>query len=193
MGNSAAAAGAASPGNADSDARVVRRVRDGDREAYRLLVLRYQDGLYRYALRVTRSPDIAADLVQAAFVKAYVSLKSCRDPDRFAAWVFRILTNRCKDFLKSRRRRDVSLEPDQLPAPQRADPARDLDRAELRSALAAGLARLPAAQREAFLMKHVDGMSYEEIAERLGGSVPALKMRVHRARERLRSLLEEVV
>jgi RNA polymerase sigma-70 factor (ECF subfamily) len=180
-------------GDADGplDAEVVGRVRAGDEEAYRLLVRRYQDVLYRHALRMTSSPDVAADIVQASFVKAYRQIDRC-DPAKFGGWIFRIVANRAKDHLKSRRRKDVRL--DDAP-PQRgdADPERDLDRTELRMRLDAAMGQLPEEQREAFVLKHVEGRSYEEMSELLDASVPALKMRVHRAREALKTMLEEVL
>lgn len=175
-----------------ADAEVVARVRGGEREAYALLVRRYQDLLYRYALRMTGQPDTAADLVQSAFVKAYAQLEGCRDPGRFGAWVFRIAANACRDHLKSGRRRDVSLEHTSS-IRSAADPAADLERAELRRVLQGALERLPLPQREAFVLKHVEGRSYEEMAELLQEPVPALKMRVHRARQALKAMLEEVL
>lgn len=176
------------------DAEIVRRVRGGDRDAYRHLVRRYQDSLYRYALAMTSQQDVAADVVQAAFVRAYTQLARCRDPERFGAWLFRIVVNGCKDHLKSRRRRDVSLDAEQAPVVEAADdPGADLERAELRRTLDGALARLNVQMRQAFVMKHVHGKSYEEIAEVLNVSVPALKMRVHRAREALKEALEEAL
>ncbi len=179
------------PPPGESDGELVRRVRGGEREAFRALVVRHQDALYRHARRMTGSSDVAADLVQAAFVKAYTRLDSC-DPDRFAAWLFRILTNRSKDHLKSPRRREVSLEAVRAGGPAAAeDPERLLMRSELRTTLQSALNRLPDAQREAFLLKHVEGLGYDEIAERVGASTSALKMRVHRARDALKAMLEE--
>jgi len=176
------------------DAAIVAAVRGGERDAFRVLVVRYQDALYRYALRMTGQADVAADLVQAALVKAYANLSRCRDPDRFGAWLFRIAANGCKDYLKNRRRRDVSLDVRDAVTMAAADnPGMDLERSELKVLLADALERLPDQQREAFVLKHVEGRSYEEIAEILGVSVPALKMRVHRAREALRAVLEEVL
>lgn len=177
-----------------TDGNVVARVRAGDRDAYRILVRRYQDVLYRHALRMTGAADVAADLVQSALVKAYTHIDRCRDPERFGAWLFRILANRCKDHLKSRRRRDVSLDSDSIPpARSNEDPALDTERHELRRLIEAALRKLPEIQREAFLLKHVEGRSYDEISEMLDVSVPALKMRVLRAREALRAELEEVL
>jgi RNA polymerase sigma-70 factor (ECF subfamily) len=177
-----------------NDAEIVARVLGGDREAYRLLVRRYQDTLYRHALHMTGSADTASDLVQTALVKAYSRLSRCREPERFGAWLYRILANACKDHLKSRRHQLVSLDTEHPPSVYaKGDPGADLERSELRDLLEGAIARLPAIQREAFLLKHVDGQSYEEIAEVLNVSVSALKMRVLRAREALRAVLEEVL
>jgi len=163
----------------------------GDTAHYEVLVRRYQEALYRHAFGMVADGDVAADLVQDSLVKAYARLGTC-DPDRFAAWLFRILRNRCKDHLKSRRRRDIPLLDDgPLAAPSRDDPSRALEREEAGTALARALARIPESQREAFLLKHVEGRSYEEMAELLDTGISALKMRVMRARDALRELLRD--
>lgn len=176
-----------------SDRALVERILRGERELYALLVTRYQDTLYRHAVGMIGDRDAASDLVQDALVKAYTRLATCQDPDRFPAWLFRILRNRCKDWLKNRRQRNVSLTDDAASAPAGDDPGRSLERTELGRVVEAALARLPEAQREAFLMKHVEGLSYEEMAERLETGVSALKMRVMRAREALQAILRDVV
>ena len=158
-----------------------------------MLVERYQAALYRYAVGMVHDGDLAADLVQDSFVKAYTSLRSCHDPGRFGAWLYRILVNRCKDYLKSRRRHTVPLEDDTAIAPESDGPSLDADRNSLRTSVERALQTLPEAQREAFLLKHLEGRSYEEMAEMLGASVSALKMRVMRAREALQAVLRGVV
>jgi RNA polymerase sigma-70 factor (ECF subfamily) len=163
----------------------------GDRDSYRIVVRRYQDLLFRQALRMTGESDVAADLVQASFVKAYTNISLCRDHERFGAWLFRILTNACKDHLKSRRRKDVSLDDDTILPAAPSNPLADLERSEARNQLQNALAKLPDSLREAFVLKHVEGLAYEEIAEMMKTSVPALKMRVHRARELLKQMLME--
>lgn len=173
-----------------SDAQVVRDVLDGDRDAFRLLVRRYGDTLHGHAMRMTGSSDEAADLVQKALVKGYRKLRSCRDPDRVGAWLFRILANMCKDHVRSRRR-DVSLTRIQAVLPGGPDPEADAVGAEIRSRLWGALDALTPEQKEAFVLKHVEGRTYEEIAAVMDLSVASLKMRVHRAREALRGLLEE--
>jgi RNA polymerase sigma-70 factor (ECF subfamily) len=104
--------------------------------------------------------------------------------------VFRIVANACKDWLKNIRRTHVSYEEDDQPS-SFSTPEEEMDRNELRTDLEYALNRLPESLREAFVMKHVEGRSYEEMAELLETTVGALKMRVHRAREALQALLEE--
>jgi RNA polymerase sigma-70 factor (ECF subfamily) len=174
-----------------TDTQVVRDVLSGDRDAYRLLVRRYGDVLYGHAHRMVGSQDDAADLVQRALVTGYRKLASCRDPERVGAWLFRILSNISKDHLRSRRRKDVSL--DRLPeVPQGGgDPLEAAHRGEVRGRLRLAMAELTPEQREAFVLKHLEGRSYEEMAAVLDTSVASLKMRVHRAREVLQDLLED--
>lgn len=131
----------------------------------------------------------APDLVQEAFLVGYCRLASC-DPERVGGWLFRILANRCRDHLKDRRRTEVPLDEIETPrAP--GGPEDDLSRAELGRTLRRALDRLTAEQREAFLLKHYEGHSYEEMARMLDVAPAALKMRVHRAREALRTIMEE--
>ncbi|RMH20446.1 MAG: RNA polymerase sigma factor [Gemmatimonadetes bacterium] len=173
-----------------SDGAVVRAVLAGDSEQYRLLVRRYQDVLYRHAYRMVGRADDAADLTQRALVNGFRKLDRCRDPEKVGGWLFRIVANLCKDFLKSPRRQDVSVEATGADVIDAASPDDDLERAEVRRTVREALARLSPEQREAFVLKHVEGRSYEEMTELLGASKSALKMRVMRAREELQNLLK---
>jgi len=168
------------------DGEVVQRIRAGDAEAYRYLVERYRHRFGRYAVALVGDPDAAADAMQEAFIRAYDALATCRDPDRFGSWFFRILTNQCHTA-RGRRRRTSEADLSGLPARERADA--ETERGELAAMLDAALARLTPEQREAFLLRHVDGRSYEEMADLVGAGVDALKMRVHRAKEALRDLM----
>ena len=172
----------------DSDQDVISRVIAGDRDSFATLIGRYSDPLYRHALGMTGSPDVAEDILQTSFIKAYHHLTEVRG--RFDAWLFRIVANGCKDWLKNIRRTHLSYDEDDQPSGF-ASPDEDLDRTELRSDLDSALSQLAPSLREAFIMKHVEGRSYEEMADLLGTTVGALKMRVHRARESLQTLLEE--
>lgn len=173
---------------ADADQAVIDRVLAGDRNAFGILIQRYSDPLYRHAVGMTGSPDVAEDILQVSLIKAYDHLSEVRG--RFDAWVFRIVANGCKDWLKNIRRSHLSYEEDDQPSGYET-PEEELDRGELRSDLDRALSALPASLREAFVMKHVEGRSYEEMAVLLDTTVGALKMRVHRAREALQALLEE--
>lgn len=177
--------------DAVADAMLIDRVLDGETDQFAQLVNRYQAALYRHAASMVLDHDVAADLVQDTFLRAYVSLRYCRDRTRFCAWLFQILRNRCRDHLKEARRRDVRLD-DAGPLVDKADgPGSTVERKELRAGLEAALAQLPEAQREALVMHYVEGLSYETMAELLDASVSALKMRVLRAREALSATLRD--
>ena len=176
--------------DAPSDADVVARVLDGDKQQFEHLVRRYQHALYRHAVSIVLDHDAAADMVQDAFVRAYLNLRECRDTSRFRAWLFRTLRNRCFDHLKAASRRNVPLDDvEPMPLDEADGPAALAERSEVRTAIRRALAKLPPVLREAFVMHYVDGMSYEAMAELLGASVSAIKMRALRAREALSSAL----
>ena len=175
----------------DDDSVIIALVLDGDTEQFAELVRRYQVGLFRYAVSMVGDHDVAADMVQDALVRAYTNLASCRDRERFRLWLFRTLRNRCFDHLKDPRRRQVPLE-DMPPVPDGAEsPGDRVERASMRLELRRALDRLPAVQREAFLMHYVEGVPYDEMAGLLEASVSALKMRVLRARESLAAQLRD--
>src|SRR5213592_1234776 len=173
-----------------SDADVVARVLSGDREVFGLLIRRYQPGLVRFATRMLGNQDVAADAVAESFIRAYRHLASCREPARLRTWLYRIVANRCKSHLARRSIADVPLDD----APPVADPADNeaaLERAEQVALVGRVLAGLAPEKREAFLLKHVEGLSYQEMSAVTGERIPTLKMRVHRAREALLQALEE--
>ena len=173
-----------------SDAEVVAAVLAGDVERYAVLVQRYQDSYRRFATRMLGSADDADDALQMAFVRAYRALAQCDDPSRFGAWLHRIVLNECRTFgaRKARRERRVVADHDALELVQddRAGP----DDGLTAEAVQRALDRIDPDQREAFVLKHVEGMNYDEMAALTDVSVSALKMRVKRACERLRVLLE---
>ena len=177
-----------------SDAELVARVLDGDRDSYQFLVQRHQESMFRVAFALVLDDDVAADIVQDAFVRAYVNLARCRDRSRFRVWLLATLRNRGLDYLKEKRRGDLSLEADGVA--RRAEmlgartDAHD-ERHALRTALEDALARLSEPLREAFVLRHIEQLSVDETAAVLGTSVSAVKMRVHRAREQLQGWLAD--
>ena len=175
-----------------TDGVVVRAVLGGDVERYAELVRRYRDRYARYAARMLGSADAAEDAVQDAFIRAYDQLAQCREPDNFAGWFFLILRNRC--FAERRRESRMgggSGEIEARPIPAAEQPDGMMDAKERLHALQQALLDLTPEQREVFVLKHVEGLSYDEIAVRIGGSVPSLKMRMHRAYDRLRERLKD--
>ena len=175
----------------DSDAAVVARVLAGDTGAYAVIVARYRAQYGRYAVRMLGSREDAEEVLQDAFVRAYRSLAKCDDPERFGPWFFRILANRCRTAGTRRGRREKTFVNDEL-ALHSASEDHPAERTAWREELDRALMRLEGDQREAFLLKHVEEMGYDEMAAVTGVGVSALKMRVKRACERLRVLLQEV-
>src|SRR5438128_12602855 len=174
-----------------TDGEIVRAVLAGDVERYATLVCRYRDRYARYATRMLGSRDAAEDAVQDALVRAFDHLADCREPDKFAGWLFLILRNRC--FAERRRRmrveRPLESTDEMFAAPDRPDGAYEqVDRAH---ALERALQHLTPEQREVFVLKHTEGFAYEEIAGVTGATVASLKMRMHRAYDRLRELMKE--
>jgi RNA polymerase sigma-70 factor (ECF subfamily) len=172
------------------DTELVAAAVGGDVEAFAELSRRYR-GLYtRFAVRMLGNRDDAEDVLQSAFIRAYRALDRC-DPSRFGAWLYQIVANECRTYVIRRTRRERRMVRDEpgwreVATPPVVDANDTLD--DVRYALG----ELDIDQREAFLMKHVEELSYEEMAEITGDGVSALKMRVKRACARLRELLEEV-
>lgn len=174
------------------DELLVDRAQRGDVDAFGVLVARYRDRYARFALHMLGTPLDAEDALQETFVRAYRSIGRCTDPERFERWLFSILINRCRTAGARRQRRERTLVHDDLALAAAAEdhPA---ERAAWREEIRHALARIPAEQREAFLLKHVEELSYDEMAAVTGASVSALKMRVKRSCERLRELLQESI
>ncbi|HET7790191.1 MAG TPA: RNA polymerase sigma factor [Gemmatimonadales bacterium] len=175
-----------------SDAEVVARVLGGDVEAFGIIIRRYEPGLSRFAARMLGDRDAAADAVAEGLVRAYRHLAGCREPERLRTWLYRIVANRCKSHLARRSLADVALD-DAPPIADGADTEARYERTEQLALLEGALARLPDEKREAFVLKHVEGLSYEEMSAVTGERIPTLKMRVHRAREALLAALKERV
>ncbi|HEX6308724.1 MAG TPA: RNA polymerase sigma factor [Longimicrobiales bacterium] len=171
-----------------TDAELVDRITAGDRDAYSELVRRHQAAIYRHMRGMGLDHDTALDLVQDAFVRAYDRLPECRDTAHFRAWLFRIARNLCFDHMKNVRRLSIPLSA--FPGAERIEDDR-LAVSETLLTLRAALGRLPAALREAFLLKHDAGYTYDEVAQITQATPSAVKMRVHRARETLREFLAE--
>jgi RNA polymerase sigma-70 factor (ECF subfamily) len=173
------------------DEAVVSAILEGDVEAYRILVRRYEGALGRYASRMTPDPDVAMDLVQRTLIRGFERLRQCRDPSRVRHWLLAILANECRHHAR-RLRKHLSLDHEGAAAvPATASSAARAEREELRDLLSRALDALSFEQREAFVLRHVEELSYQQMTILTGASVAALKQRVHRAREVMSELLME--
>lgn len=182
----------------EEETRLIRRVLAGDADAFEPLVTENQTRAYQLAVRLLGSESDAADAVQEAFLKAYLSLKDFRGDSRFSVWLYRLVNNVCIDMLRARKRQDaVSLEQEdedgelrELDIPDdRFDPAALAERAEDRAAVRAALAALPADCREILTLREIGGLRYEELAETLRLEPGTVKSRLNRARKKLCAIL----
>ena len=173
-----------------SDAALVSRVLEGNLSAFATLMARYRADLGRYAYHMLGDRLDAEEALQDAFLRAYRSLATCSQPDRFGAWLFAILVNRCRTARSRRWRRERMLSAE--PVAEVAAPVDSAESLAWREEIRQALGRLRVEQREAFLLKHVEGMSYEEMATLTGVRESALRMRVKRASDRMRELLRDV-
>ena len=170
---------------------IIQRVLAGDAEAFALLVDQHYGRCARLAYRILGNREDAEEAVQDAFLRAYRALGGYEDRERFVAWLTRILVNQCRTLRARTERHDAvfgdDVDPDYAARYSGGDTTDngwpDLD---------AALAKLPADQREAVVLRYSDDLTYEEMARVTGAGESALKMRVQRAFVRLRALLQEV-
>jgi RNA polymerase sigma-70 factor (ECF subfamily) len=183
------------------DAADVERARGGDAEAFRALVERHSQALFRLAYRMTGSEPDAEDVVQEALLKAYRRLDQFESRANFGSWLYRIAANCAFDVLRARARREEQplLRQDPEGSLQAVDPAAPEPTAdrlvlstEVRRRLDAAMARLSALERSAFVLRHFEEMSIREIATVLGLDAGAAKHSVFRAVRKLREALEPV-
>ena len=175
---------------AEARSLVIHAAHAGDVRAFATLVDMYYARCLRFALHMLADRSDAEEAVQDTFVRLYRALPSYREQDSFEPWLFRILGNRCRTAGAKQRRHAEVMEYGEVP--DRATPAAHDREMAWREEIARALRALPIEQREAFLMRHVEGMSYEEMAEATGAGLSALKMRVKRACDALRAQLTEV-
>ena len=182
----------------DEELELIRRVLDGDANAFEGLVLANQKNVYNLALKLTNSEQDALDLSQEAFIKAYRLLGSFRGESRFTVWLYRLTYNLCLDFLRKKTREKtvpITYQNDDdeafdLEIPDmRSLPEDSVMHKELRETLAASVNELNPQHREIFVMREITGMSYAEIAETLGLSDGTVKSRLARARLSLANIL----
>lgn len=180
-----------------ADTELVALARNGDKDAFGLLAERYQMMAHRFAMRLVTNADLAQELAQEAMLQAYLSLDHLRDPARFKAWLCGIVTNVCRSHLRERRVAFFSLEA--MAGGLRFDavafsgigptPQEIAEQRELHQTMLDAINVLAAKDRDATLLFYYDQLSLQEIAALLGTSVGTVKVRLHRARQRLKATL----
>jgi RNA polymerase sigma-70 factor (ECF subfamily) len=173
-----------------TDATLVRQVLHGDTAAFTTLVDRHAAACTRFATRMLGNREDAEDATQETFLRAYRSLARYEERQAFRTWLFQILINRCRTAAVRRQRRHrMFLVDDRAIAAASVRPAGDAS--DLRGELERAIDGLDPDQREAFLLKHVEQLSYDEMSAATGVGVSALKMRVKRACDRMQWMLRQ--
>lgn len=186
----------------EADVAVIDRVRSGEKEAYRLLVERHSRNVFRLAFRMTGNEQDAEDVVQETFLRAYRQLKNYESRASFATWLFRIAANYSLDLIRSRNRHHENREagspegefdmmqsiPAQSPTPDRLAMS-----GQVQERITGALRNLTAQERTAFILRHYEGLSIEEIGNTLGTGSNATKHSIFRAVQKLRRSLEPLV
>lgn len=189
-------------GSGTADAALVQRVKQGDRSAFDLLVVKYQHKILNLIMRYVKDPSEALDVAQEAFLKAYRAMPSFRGDSAFYTWLYRIAINTAKNHLVAARRRPMNLE-FEVTESENFEPfamLRDGDTPErlaltdeIGEAINKAVDDLPDELRTAILLREIEGMSYEQIAEAMECPVGTVRSRIFRAREaidkRLRPLM----
>jgi len=187
---------------AASDQEIVALAREGHEVAYRELIRRYERPVFSLILRMVRDRQLAEDLAQETFVKALNAIGSYRPEYKFSSWMFKIANNTAIDYLRRRELDTLSLdgaphattqEDIEATALQVRDrgqsPLAELEARELGTAIERAIGRLRPEYRACILLRHVEGMAYEEIAELLDLPLGTVKTYIHRARHELRDML----
>ncbi|HLI57839.1 MAG TPA: RNA polymerase sigma factor [Actinomycetota bacterium] len=178
----------------DVPSEVIEACKQGRPEGFEQLIRLTERDVYSLALRLTGNPDDAADVTQETYIRLLRSIRSFRGEAKFSTWLYRVTSSVAITTLRkrSRRRKEVPLEGvewQDWPAGPVGEPAAELDRRLLADRLDSALATLPDGYRSVVVMRDVYGLGLEEVGEALGISAGAAKVRLFRARQKLKELL----
>jgi len=180
----------------ENEFQIIREILDGRQEKYRVLVDRYAPMVFHVVRRFTSEEEQVEELAQQIFVKTYERLDKFNEKSKFSSWLYMIAKNHCRDYAKNIRRNNKRFSEfeqhelnEQLSHSELPD--REVEQAERINLLEQALNQITDEYAEAFLLKYQDGMTYEAMSKRLGATVSALKVRVHRARKELKAYMEQ--
>lgn len=179
---------------------LLKRLKNGDENAFRELVERYGDRVYNVALNLAQNTDDADDITQEVFVNVFSSIASFRADASLSTWLYRITLNKCLDHRKKQQRKTVALKwqglfgfggHSHLEPAEPNHPGLMLEKKEQGKALMMALKKLPQKQEMAFSLHKLNGLSYKEVAEVLNLSIPSVESLMTRANKNLRNILAE--
>lgn len=182
--------------NHKSESDLLSEIRNGNHNLYRVLVDRYSSMVFHIVRKFEKDDDEVEELAQQIFVKAFEKLSGFKEDSKFSTWLYSLAFNHCRDYAKNIRRQNKRFSEmgndflntnisDEL------TPYLNLERKEWSRLLKGAIEKLSTSYTQPFLMKYRDGMSYESMSEETGVSISALKVRVHRARNELKSILNK--
>jgi RNA polymerase sigma-70 factor (ECF subfamily) len=173
---------------------LIRRFKQGDSSAFEALIRKYQDRVYNLCRYMLQDPQNAQDAAQDVFLKVYRGLKNFRPDASLYTWIYRIAVTTCLDSTRKSRREAIRSEPltEDLPSDEPVT-ERLYESGEIRASIQQALQKLPQKMRAAIILREIDELSYEEIAEVLHTSAGTVKSRISRARKRLRHLLKKIL
>ena len=178
-----------------SNSELVRKSQLGDKAAFEQLVIRHQDLVFSLAYKLTGNREMANDVAQEAFIRAWKAIEKFRGDSTFSTWIYRITVNTAWTLRKKAKKHntlniDDTYEP--IVIDEKKDPELVAINSDLSSVLINALDKIPIEQRIIVELKNIEGRSHKEIADYLDISVTAAKVRLHRAHQKLRQILEEV-
>ncbi len=181
--------------NEISNSELVRKSQLGEKDAFEQLVIRHQDLVFSLAYKLTGNREMANDVAQEAFIRAWKAIEKFRGDSTFSTWIYRITVNTAWTLRKKARKHNtLNIEDTYEPIviDEKKDPELVAINSDLSSVLINALDKIPIEQRIIVEVKNIEGRSHKEIADYLDISVTAAKVRLHRAHQRLRQILEEV-
>tara|TARA_B100001250_G_scaffold142830_1_gene122242 strand:+ start:428 stop:1042 length:615 start_codon:yes stop_codon:yes gene_type:complete len=186
----------------DSDLALVKRVKKGDYPAFDLLVLKYQSRVIAISIKYVKDVQLAEDIAQETFFKAYKSIENFREESAFYTWLYRIAANTAINYLSSKKRKSELLESDVsnkegeaidvFDLPGGDSPEDILSANSLREEIFKSMSNLPEEIRTAVTLREFEGLSYEEIAEIIGCPLGTVRSRIFRGRELLQQTISEM-
>ena len=176
--------------NKEIDLGLVKRAKSGDYQAFDLLVLKYQSRLISTAFKFVKDVQIAEDIVQDSFIKAFNALESFREDSSFYTWIYRITVNTSKNFLVSKKRKSELLNSDlseeasyEIEPVETYSPEDLLQATQLKKVITETIDQLGEDTRTALTLRELDGLSYEQIADIVNCPVGTVRSRIFRGRE----------